>query len=144
MCEQTLVPLLCIPIQFYKIDIREDANTHKVISYKYLSNSICTVVEEFNQSDFCLSVFFFSTRFYLVPLMGSQGGAGFRCRFWCTIITLMPETTLVSLRTLAFFFPLATQTLFLFSTPLKPFRLFTSAPDSIFPCLASKFRNRSF
>ena len=27
--------LLCIPIHFYRIDIREDANTHKVISYKY-------------------------------------------------------------------------------------------------------------
>ena len=30
--------LLYIPIVFRKIDIREDANTHKVISYKYLSN----------------------------------------------------------------------------------------------------------
>ena len=30
------------------------------------------------------------------------------------------------------------------STPLQPFRLLTTAPVSIFPCLASKFRNRSF
>ena len=47
-------PLLCIPIHFKRTDIREDANTQKVISYKYLSKSICTVVEEFCQSDFCL------------------------------------------------------------------------------------------
>ena len=47
-------PLLCIPIQFYNIDIREDANVHKGTSCKYLSDSICTVVEEFCQSDFCL------------------------------------------------------------------------------------------
>ena len=30
------------------------------------------------------------------------------------------------------------------STPLNPLRFLTTAPDSIFPCLASKFRNRSF
>ena len=35
---------------------------------------------------------------------------GFRCRFLCTIVALMPETALVSLRTLAFFFPLVTGT----------------------------------
>ena len=40
--------------RFYRIDIREDANAHKVISDKYLPNSIRTVVEEFCQSDFCL------------------------------------------------------------------------------------------
>ena len=64
--------LLCIPIQFYRIDIREDANTHKVILYKYLSNRICTVVEEFCQSDFCLWRFCFSTCFYLVSLNLAQ------------------------------------------------------------------------
>ena len=36
--------------------------------------------------------------------------SGFRCRFWCTIITLMPATALVSLRTSLFFFPLVTYT----------------------------------
>ena len=30
------------------------------------------------------------------------------------------------------------------STPLNPFRFLTTASVSIFPCLASKFRNRSF
>ena len=46
--------LLYIPILFYRIDIREDANTHKVISHKYLSRSICTVAEESCQGYFCL------------------------------------------------------------------------------------------
>ena len=58
--------LLCIPNQFCKIDIREDANSYNVISYKYLSNYICTVVEEFCQSDFCLGYFSSSTHFDLV------------------------------------------------------------------------------
>ena len=35
---------------------------------------------------------------------------GFQCRFLCTIVTLMPETALVSLRTLASFFPLTANT----------------------------------
>ena len=29
-------PLLCIPIQFCRIDIREDASTHRAISCKYI------------------------------------------------------------------------------------------------------------
>ena len=33
-----------IPILTYRLDIREDANSHKVISYNYLSRSICTAV----------------------------------------------------------------------------------------------------
>ena len=33
--------------------------------------------------------------------------------------------------------------LFLFQRHLIPFRLFTTAPDSILPCLSSKFRSRS-
>ena len=39
-------PLPYIPIRFYRIDIREDANTHKAIACKYISSSIYTVVEE--------------------------------------------------------------------------------------------------
>ena len=63
--------------------------------------------------------------------------------FLGTIVTLMQETALVSFRTLAFFFPLVKST-FPLSTPLKPFRLLATAPDSTLPCLASKFRSRSF
>ena len=74
--EQTLVPCFASRFNLYRTDIREDANTHKVISYKYLSNSICTVVEEFCQPDFCLWRFFFSTYFYLV-IDGLRGWSGF-------------------------------------------------------------------
>ena len=59
------------------------------------------------------------------------------------IVTLMPETALGSLQTLAFFFPLVTKTFFS-KIPLEPFRLLTTAPVTIFLCLASMFRNRSF
>ena len=58
----------------------------------------------------CLWHFFFSTHFYLVFWrLWLRGRFGFRCRFR-TIVTLMPETALVSLRTLAFVFPLVTST----------------------------------
>ena len=39
-------PRLCNPFLFCRIDTREDANIHKAIACKYLSNNICTVVEE--------------------------------------------------------------------------------------------------
>ena len=41
---------------------------------------------------------------------GSEGVAAFGFGFLCTIVTLMPESALVSLRTLAFFFPLIPST----------------------------------
>ena len=69
--EQTLV-FFCIPILFCRIDIRENANNHKVISYKYLSNSIWTVVKEFCQGYFCLRHSFLATYFYLVSWMAQK------------------------------------------------------------------------
>ena len=64
--------------------------------------------------------------------------AGFRCRFLCTIVTLMPETASVSLRTLAFFFPLvACMYLFLLQRHFNPFRFLTTAPVLILPCEVS-------
>ena len=53
-------------------DIREDANIHKAISCKYLSNDICTVVEEWHHGYFCLGYFFSSTPFDLVSLMAQK------------------------------------------------------------------------
>ena len=44
---------------------------------------------------------------------GSEGGAAFGVGF-CTIVTLVPEITLVSSRTLAFFFSAGNIYLFLF------------------------------
>ena len=67
MREQTLIPFL-----FCRIDIREDAHIHKAISCKYLSNNICTVVEELHHGYFCLGYFFSSTHFDLVSLMAQK------------------------------------------------------------------------
>ena len=75
---------------------------------------------------------------------GSGSVAAVSFCFLRTVVTLMPETALVSLRTLAFFFPLVTETFFPHATPNNPFRLLTTAPDSRLPCLASKFRTQSF
>ena len=100
---------LYIPFQFCRIDTREDANIHKKIACKYPSNSICTVVGEWHHGSFCLGYFLSSTH-----LTSSEGWLG-RCGgsvFWFlgTIVTIMLETASVSLRTLAFFFPLLTDT----------------------------------
>ena len=51
-----------------------------------------------------------------------RGRFGFRRRFR-TIVTLMPETALVSLRTLAFFFPVVTNTFSSFNTTQSPVTL---------------------
>ena len=91
-------PLLCIP--FHSVITnwhRESANSHKAIRCKCFSNSIYTAVDWISQTGFCLWRFSFwrtptSCHWWL------RGWRGFRCRFR-TIVFLMPETTLVSLRT---------------------------------------------
>ena len=65
-------PRLCSPFLFCKIDIREDANIHKAIACKYLSNNVCTVVEEWQHGFFCLGCFFSSTHFDLVTRMAQK------------------------------------------------------------------------
>ena len=72
MREQTLVSSLTTRFIFNRIGTRADANIHKAISCKYISNSICTVVEESYQSDFCLWRFFSSTHFEIVSLMAQK------------------------------------------------------------------------
>ena len=72
-----------------------------------------------------------------------RGWSGFWSRFWCTIITLMPETTLVTFRTLAFFLPPVTSTFSSFNAT-QSLTTLDRCSCFIFPCLASKFRNRSF
>ena len=53
MREQTLISGFAARFDCYRIDIREDANTHKAIACKYVSNSVCTVVEECHHGYFC-------------------------------------------------------------------------------------------
>ena len=57
---------------FTEIDTREDGNIHKAISCKFLSNNICTVVEEWHHDYFCLGYFFSSTHFELVTLKAQK------------------------------------------------------------------------
>ena len=54
------------PFHLDTIDTREDANIHKAIACKYLSNNFCTVVEELHHGYFCLKYFFSSTHSDLV------------------------------------------------------------------------------
>ena len=74
----------------------------------------------------------------------SDTRVAFGVGFLCTIVALMPETALVSLRTLAVFLSAGNKYLFLLQRHSFPYDFLTTAPDSIFPCLASKFRNRNF
>ena len=67
----------------------------------------------------------------------------FRCRFLCTLITVVPETTLVSLRSLPVLFPRVTNTFSSFNTT-KSLVTLDHCTCFDFSCLASKFRNRSF
>ena len=69
------------PMQIYRIEIREDANNHKVIWCKYLSRSLCTAVDWTSPTDsslwssFCL--------YALPPLCvgGTEDGAVFGVDF---------------------------------------------------------------
>ena len=75
-------PLLYIAFLFCRIDTREDANTHKAISCKYLTNSICTVVEELYQDYFCpwILLFFDTLRPRVIDVSG--GVAAWWSGFW--------------------------------------------------------------
>ena len=75
------------PIQTYKIDIREDPKCDK-----YLSRSLCTDVDWTSQMESDLWGFLFSMHFYLLCLW-LRRWSGFWCWF-CTLITVVPETTL--------------------------------------------------
>ena len=61
MRKQTLVSSLNNPFHFYRIGTRSDANIHKAFACRYLSNNICTVVEEWTHGHFCLGYFSSST-----------------------------------------------------------------------------------
>ena len=54
------------PFHFYRIGTRADAKIHKAIACRYLSNNICTVVEEWTHGFFCLGYFSSSTHLDLV------------------------------------------------------------------------------
>ena len=60
-------PRLGNPVHFYGIGTQAGANIHKAFACRYLSNNICTVVEEWwHHGYFCLGYFSSSTQFDLV------------------------------------------------------------------------------
>ena len=74
-------PLLYKPIQFCRADIREDANTHNVISCKYLQ-----IVSARQSKNSASLTFAFDFSFFLDVLLprvidGSQGGEAFGVGF---------------------------------------------------------------
>ena len=71
MREHTLIP--GFPSRFcFRIDTQADANIHKTFACRYLSNSICTVVEEWYHGRFCLGYFSSSTHFDHVTRMARK------------------------------------------------------------------------
>ena len=108
MREHTLIPGFSTRFFFVQFGTRGGASIHKAIACKYFSNRICTVVEEWQRGYFCLGYIFSSTHFDLVTSRARKVLAALCSGFLRAIVTLMPETALVSFRTLAFFFPLVT------------------------------------
>ena len=113
-----------------------------ITSFRYPSNNISTVVEQWIHGYFCLGCFSSPTHFYLVK--------GLARKVWrqCVLVFahdlglrggncngLLAKTGLF-LSTVTIPFPP--------SAPMIPFRFFTTAADSIFTCLASKIHKRSF
>ena len=138
-----LSPVLHPDSFFKRLGTRAGANIHKMFARKSSSNNICTVVEQWNHGYFCLGRFSSSTHFDLVARLAQKGVAavcsGFCARSWVSwwkLHRLLANTGL--------FFPTGNWYLFPPSTPMNPFRFLTTAPDSVLPYLASKFRNRSF
>ena len=60
------------PIQTHRIDIREDASSHKAIWCKYLSSSLCTAVERTSQIDSGSLGSSSSTHSYLFALVAQK------------------------------------------------------------------------
>ena len=142
MQEHTLIPGLATRLGFAELTLgrmpiftkRSRARTIQIVSARLSKNG--TMVTFALDTSFLRHT---STHFDL-HIEGSEGVAavGFWCHL-CTIFALMPETTLVFLRRLSFFFPLMAQIPFPPSTPLNPFRFLTNALVSILSFLASNF-----
>ena len=135
MREQTLIPGFASRFCFVKIDTREDANIHKTFACKYLSNNICTGVEEWTHGYFRLGYFSSST---LRPrdTVDSEGVAavcsGFCARSWASWRKLQRSPCE------HWPFPFRWKQIpSPSSTPDNPSRFLTTAPVSILPCLAS-------
>ena len=127
------------PFLFCRICTRADANIHKAFVCKYSSNNIYTVVGEWHHGYLCLGYFSSPTQFDLVTRMAQKG--------WrqCDLVFVHDRHShtgnCIAYANTGLFLSTGNKYLFLLQ---QSFRLFITAPDEILPCLASKFRNRSF
>ena len=110
----------------HRIDIREDANSHKVIWCKYISGNLCTA----------------STHFYLFVLVIQRVEPFLVSVLHACLHRVGNYTCLLSNTVLVL--SIDSKLLVLFQHLFDPLRLATTARVSIHPMLASKFRNRSF
>ena len=130
------------PFHIHRIGTRADANIHKTFVCKYLSNIICTVVEEWTHGYFCLGYFSSSTHFYLMKKLARK--------VWRQCVLVFVDKTQKVWRLWVLVFAhdlvshagnwnglLANTGLFLstgnrypfpLSTPLNPFRFLATAP----------------
>ena len=108
-------------------------NIHKAFACRCPSKKICTFVGEWHRGYFYFGYFSSSTHFHLV--------IGLARKVWRQCVLVFAHD--LGYRGGNGNGLLANTGLFL-STPINPFRFLTTAPDSIVPRLASKFRNRSF
>ena len=113
-----------IPIRIHRLDIREDANNHKVIGCKCLSGNLCTAVERTSRRWILASEVLFPRCTSTSLCWWFRRWSGFWCRL-CTLLFIVQETTLVSSRTLSFCCPLIAFSLSSFNT--DPLRFVTSA-----------------
>ena len=110
-----------------------DANIHKAFACRYPSNNLCKVIEEWHHDYFLpLLLLFIDTLRPRDRGLGRCGGFVFW--FLRTIVTLMPETALVSFRTLAFFFPRVT----------NAFSSFNATHSLSTPYHGSRFSSQNF
>ena len=70
--EQTHISGFAARFMFKRLGTRADAKNNEAIAYRYLSNSICTVVGEWHHGYFCLGYFSSSTHFDLVKRMAQK------------------------------------------------------------------------
>ena len=126
------------PCHFDRNGNRADANIHKTFANRNLSNNLCTVVEEWTHGHPFLDT--------LRPrdTVGSESVTAVCSGFWARSLLSCQKLHWSPFEHWPFSFHWQQVPYHPPSTTIGPFRLLTTAPDSILPCLASKIRYRSF
>ena len=111
MREHTLIPSSGNRFSFVELTLGEDANIHKVVACKYLSNDICTGVEEWKPWLLLPRILLFFDTLRPRVMEGSEGVAALWSGFWARSWVSWRKLHWSPLRTMAYFFPLVTDTL---------------------------------